>query len=364
VEVYLAKFASDLSAIEDTVKLTANERADLFPDVWIEGGEGAALKLGAGVGATSSGDEAEWPALKKGLLWAWKNTREDVEVGGEVCRVRAQGAARYGRRYDMAPGWGSFVAEGLEEERFPFGGSFAIEAVVTPAEQDGPILQIGARVLSQRDGAFVFSGREAMRFGELKAGHAVDLWILDSGGGVRVMIDGQPQETQAVEGSGLAEVDGVRFGGGGWDGRLERVAVYRDPDLLAFAETEFPKLALAPDPVEGRMSVTAKLIEQTELPQPEELGAYTRAMTTLLYEVDAATATLIGAPRVAVAQWALMDRKPVVGLPLRIGDELMLVIDPWAEHPQLKSERLFNNISDFDAPLYFDPRTPKLKTNE
>jgi hypothetical protein len=39
VEIYLGKFASDFTAVESWVKVTNNERADFYPDAWVEPSE-------------------------------------------------------------------------------------------------------------------------------------------------------------------------------------------------------------------------------------------------------------------------------------------------------------------------------------
>ncbi|HOW96875.1 MAG TPA: hypothetical protein P5567_06940 [Kiritimatiellia bacterium] len=48
VDVYLGRFSPDFTAVEDWLKLTGADQADFFPDLWIEGGRGAAVTLPAG----------------------------------------------------------------------------------------------------------------------------------------------------------------------------------------------------------------------------------------------------------------------------------------------------------------------------
>ena len=54
VEIHLGRFSEDFSAVEAWLQLTANDRADFFPDAWIEGGEAAAAALPAGTGAAAA----------------------------------------------------------------------------------------------------------------------------------------------------------------------------------------------------------------------------------------------------------------------------------------------------------------------
>ena len=48
VEIYLGRFSADFTDVEEWLKLTDNGRADFFPDLWIDGGERAAVVSDAG----------------------------------------------------------------------------------------------------------------------------------------------------------------------------------------------------------------------------------------------------------------------------------------------------------------------------
>lgn len=60
VDVYLGRFSPDFTAVEDWLKLTGSDQADFFPDLWIEGGSGAAATLPAGQPAPA--EERKHPA--------------------------------------------------------------------------------------------------------------------------------------------------------------------------------------------------------------------------------------------------------------------------------------------------------------
>ena len=51
------------------------------------------------------------------------------------------------------------------------------------------------------------------------------------------------------------------------------------------------------------------------------------------------------------------------GIKTVLGDlekDFELIIEPYVLHPQLKSERQFNDISDFDAPVFYDVSVPEM----
>ncbi len=368
IEVYLAKFAADLKSVEAWHRLTDNARADLYPDVWIEGGEKVALDLDAassGVGDPPA--TRTWPAPREGLVFAWRDSRESIEVGGKFCRVVAKGAARYGRRFDLAPGEGYFVAESVTAADLDACESLTIEAVLTPAPEDGTVLQFGARHLRQVGGRLQWGapaeggGEQLTSFGELTPGVPLHLVLGIAGGELVARIDGEPVEAQRVaEPVGLTggePVAELRFGGG-WHGRLERLAIYEG------AVDVPPPGELRREPVAGRAKVVGKLVEVTRRPEVDEIGTYRRALVYHLYEIESVESGEFGEGRVAVGHWVILDRIQAAGLPEEIGASYPLTIDPLGEHPELRSERSFNELSDVDAKVYFDISPPKIQRPE
>jgi len=62
VEVYVGRFDPQLESVEAWVRVTHNERADFFPDVWVQGGDKA------GVLKTAAPEPAELARVRKGCV--------------------------------------------------------------------------------------------------------------------------------------------------------------------------------------------------------------------------------------------------------------------------------------------------------
>lgn len=368
IEIYLARFAADMSKVEQWHRVTDNDRADLYADVWIEGGEDVSLTV-----RDKQSTEAlavNWPPESGELFFAWKNNRENVEVDGKIVRVRAEGAARYGKHFGLAPGKGLFRAEGIDAKVIDGMKWLIVDALITPAEKDGTVMEFGRYRLSQKSGEFRVNirssgGERSIRFGKPVAGHPVYLRLQFDREGMEAVINGKVEEiwTSPLDVRSNWQDAGIVFGGG-WDGRLEQVAFYGS----ASGEVSAPQLAglhgIKPDPGEGRLKVRGKLVELTPRPAIDELGAYTRALVYHLYEVGDIVAGELNAKRMVVAHWSLLDRKPAAGVPSRVGQFYEMEVEPLEKNPQLKSERTFDDTSDLDAPIYFDISIPTIQESE
>ncbi len=365
IEIYLARFAADMSRVEQWHRVTENDRADLYADVWIEGGAEASLTIRERAHVEVLAED--WPPESGELFFAWKNNRENVEVGGKISRVRAEGAARYGKRFDLAPGKGLFRAEGIDAKLINGMKWLIVDAIITPAEHDGTVMEFGNYRLSQKDREFrvnIRSGGDerSIRFGKPVSGQPVYLRLQFDWEGMEAVINGKVQEiwTSPLDVSSNWQDAGIVFGGG-WDGRLEQVAFYGS----ASGEVSVPQLAglygKNADLGEDLLKVRGKLLEVTPRPAIDELGAYTRALVYHLYEIDDVVAGEFNAKRMVVAHWSILDRKPAEKVPSRVGEFYEMEVEPLGKNPQLKSERTFDDTSDLDAPIYFDISTPSIQ---
>jgi len=81
-----------------------------------------------------------------------------------------------------------------------------------------------------------------------------------------------------------------------------------------------------------RLVVTGKLVEAA----PKEVlsGRYRRR-------------------RILVAHWAILDAR-VVGLRRQVGRTYRLTVEPFADHPQLATERVMTTPDQLDPEMYYD----------
>ena len=364
IDIYLARFAPDMSKVEEWHQITDNNRADLYADVWIQGGEDAALTVQEGQAVAVA--PVKWPPESEHLFFAWKNNRESVELNGKISRLRAEGAARFGKRFDLAPGNGLFRAEGIDVNMIDANQWLTVDAVITPALKKGTIMEFGSYRFSQHDEEFRVTIRDSgnersIRFGQPVAGRPVSIRLEFEPEGFAAMINGKAVDiwTSPLVNSSEWQEAGIIFGGE-WDGRIERIAFYGGK-----GEGSAPQLPstqiIEPETVEDRIKVRAKLLEMTPQPIVEDLGAYTRALVYHLYEIDEIIEGKCDAKRMIVAHWSLLDRNPASGVPSELGAFYHLDVEPLKNNPQLKSERTFDETSDLDAPIYFDMQTPSIQ---
>ena len=367
IDIYLARFAPDMSKVEEWHRITDNNRADLYADVWIQGGEDASLTVQEGQAVAVA--PVKWPPASKHLFFAWKNNRESVELNGKISRLRAEGAARFGKRFDLAPGNGLFHAEGIDAKMIDANQWLNIDAVITPARKGGTIMEFGSYRFSQHDEEFRVTIRgdgseRSIRFGKPVAGRPVSIRLEFDPEVFAAFINGKAAEiwTSPLVNSSEWQDAGIIFGGD-WDGRIERIAFYGGKGEGRGPQLSLPQV-IEPDTAAERIKVRAKLLEMTPQPVVEDLGAYTRALVYHLYEIDEILEGKSDAKRMIVAHWSLLDRQPASGVPSDLGAFYHLEVEPLRSNPQLKSERTFDDTTDLDAPIYFDMQTPSIQDSK
>jgi hypothetical protein len=349
----------------------------------------AALFAAISLTAQARGGEPSWPGSREGLVLAWRCANRPAEVvdpaTGEsrIFRVEPRGTARFGRFFEMDPRGGFFVGEGAgtailaacKKTR-----ELTLEALVAPADlkQSGPAAILS---LASPQTCDLLLGQErdrlVLRLGTSSAaaggGTLVDLGPLEAGRPQHVLITYQAgrlacyRDGEAV--ALAAPVTGdfstwtaatLTFGGGPggekpWKGRLEGIAVYNR--FLEPAEAK-ARFGLAAARVKGRtpaegVTVDARLAAMTPTPDPKSVAPYVRVLVAGEYEVEKAVEGRCDAKRILVAHWAILDGR-VLPLAASAGAPQRLVLERFADHPELESERLIMTGVDGRLPLFLD----------
>jgi len=407
VEVHVGRFQANLRGIEKWVRVTHNKAGDFYPDVWVAGGAAASVPgdvLAAGnvaktgVPAPKAPKDLDkhesWPGSHDGLVWVWANSNATNDVldaeGGSVrtCMVEARGKAVFAQHYDMDLAGGAFLAQDVDKALLAAcktSSQLTVEAVLTPANltDSGParIVTFSSSAssrnftLGQDEDELVFRLRTPQTGGNgvepqvtlcrLKAGKPTHVIVSYLPGRLDGYIDGKRVLTTGDVGGDFAnwEVQHLLFGdewsdGRDWTGRLEGVSIY--------ARAVGPKEAalkhkLYAERLKGRklapeIRLRAKLVNTTPTPGVEDLQDYARALVVYEYAVEKVLAGKCEHKRIAVAHWALLDRKPVERLKgFGRGKVYELTVEPFEAHEQLEAERQFNDLENFDLPLYYDP---------
>ena len=119
VEIYIGKFSADFTCIESWLKLTDSREGELFPDVWIEGGEKISIAAEPGPRFVAKNEEKkaqgqDWPGSVNGLVFLWKDNSDanqfvDYRNVKHNVRVNAVGGARFGPDGQMRLVNGAFL---------------------------------------------------------------------------------------------------------------------------------------------------------------------------------------------------------------------------------------------------------------
>jgi len=101
-----------------------------------------------------------------------------------------------------------------------------------------------------------------------------------------------------------------------------------------------------------RLVVEGKLAERTEIPAPDSIGAYRRALVVNTYFIDKVVSGEYGQDRVLVAEWAILDRTIVKKYDTPAHPE-QLVLEKFGDHPELEGERQMMDVFEPDLEMYY-----------
>ncbi|MEY3480143.1 MAG: hypothetical protein RIQ71_918 [Verrucomicrobiota bacterium] len=385
-DVHIGKFLPDFSGIESWANITGSEHAEIFPDLWIEGGRSFASSKSTPAPYPAALPGEKWPSSKRGLLFLWKNNRlgntpaQDV-LGRRPAVASLSGEAYFGPEYELILRNGSARVEGYDRaliNGIKASEAFSVEFVVS---SQGPDRSGTHKLLALEDGArgINFAIREAA--GNLvlslrgsateSAGRMVTLCLLEpgrkkhvlvtyTGGVVTCFLDGIKISGQALEvGSLSAWNDNAKLVLGefypeqdsGWSGSIEGVAVY-DRGL---AEHEVSRNAvlfrdiLRRRPKRPSWQVEAQLVSRRPAPQAEDIAPYRRALVVNRYKLIKGEITGVSDHNLMLAEWALLDgREPKSFRKKRVGETRLIKLERFDDHPQLQSERLVSEPDELD----------------
>lgn len=373
VEIYIGRFDERAQKVEDWLKVTANGRADFFPDLWIEGGGEANLAGGPAVAGEAA--VAGWPAARERLVFVWENMKaanqldEQSPVGFFQSNIELRGPALFTRNLQLTTGggWGETgEAGGKIGPALAKSGQVGLEMTLTPQEgQQGRIVSLTAGgkpglVVTQRGGDLLVQPAEGEPLvwpGVLVAGRPQHLVLNVGDEGAELFADGRSLGKKSGRFAFNPAIDSLYFGdpAGGWHGTLEGLAVYD----LALAPPEIAansRLAGERSSRQGKAAeslvVEGRLDQTTEIPAPDALGAYRRALVVNTYSVDRVERGAYGQEKVLVAEWAILDRALVKNYD-GAGAAERLVLEKFADHPELEGERQMMDVFEPDLEMYY-----------
>jgi hypothetical protein len=400
VEVYVGRFDGSFSRIEQWVQITHNERTDLYPDVWIAGGEHSSVaetfkrardpRESPPIAADGKATET-WPGKREGLVFLWENARAQNRIkdprktARRECRVRATGAARYGRFYDMDLAGGAIRAVDADAallDACRATGCLTVEAAVTAADtgraQPACVVTFSANgrqrnfTLGQHGDRLVFALRTTgtglngisppVTLGRIEAGRMVHVLVSYRPG----LLVGYLNGKQVIAGTDIAgDLDNwtqqhLLFGSEAtgdcdWAGRLEGIAIFnrfvgadeaRGRYGLHLARIGTRRRA-------DRIRIEGRLLELSPTPSLRDIHPYRRCLAAYAYEVEKALQGTCQAEEIIVYHWVILDGE-ILPPKHREGDLCTLTLEPFKQHPQLRSERRSLDLDDPALPAYYD----------
>ncbi len=336
-----------------------------------------------------------WPANTDGLVYLWENAEKPNRVlaadgrNTRECKVAPRGRATFGRLYDMNVTGGSFVAEPEEVNEALLtackaSNAFTVEALLTPAEgpQTGPARIVGFSsgnancnfALCQHLDALALkirtngTGRGGAMAGlcKLPAGKPSHVVLTVYPGMIRCYVDGKATKPYYTFQGNFSTWSPQRLifgdewdGGCDWKGRIEGLAIYARGMELKEVEDRYKLYAerLADRKPPQRLVLEGKLLARSKPTDPP--SEYRRCLIVNQYKVEKVLAGTCQAEKVQVAHWATLGGEYLPEIVQRkVGRTYKLTLEPWAAHPQLKTEQRNNDheADALDLPLYYDVR--------
>lgn len=386
VEVYAGRFNSDFTGIEAWFEVSSNQRADFYPDLWVAGNapdEGGGTALQESVAPEREAPEPlQWPVVKNTLIFAWDNAAAKNEWTGAdgrlyQAKIIAEGMARFGLNYrmDLRTGWyGADRLPGPDPREYEAlkAVTLAFVAIRPPGRKqgDGLLLTLGGgpenrtRLRVEQGGLVLEEQREGRpmritRLGQLPAGASLVLLELDSEQ-VRLRIDRTeartyPGNVTPVRAWPLIFGTSRQKEGPGWNGLLERVALYggrldtQEQEQLVRDFFQKGKTARPVKPV----TVRAELVSASTLPLPEDILPYRRGLVVEEYRVVELLQGELEEREILVARWVILDGKRLSGVERSAGTVYELQLDAFDNRPELEGERLSMESDNLLLPMYY-----------
>jgi hypothetical protein len=365
VEVLVGRFSPDLKKIEDWLQITNDKAGDFFPDLWIAGGELASVERPKTTPVAEKAAQSKtWPVGGGPWLFLWENrdSKNAIDAAGtRASSVEAKGRARFGPHFEMLTDGGHFELDTASGEALIWhaGKPFTIELVARPfsAEGVGAVFSGNDLTIAQKEGRWVYAaGDMSGSIGPADPARASHLAVVFDGNAHHAYLDGKPAVGEEPV---TLEKGNTNVFGSGWSGSIEGVALSAaaaKPEMIAASHAHWEKVLASRKPI-PTVRVRGKLVEITANRPVEALDTYHRALLGYLYEVEEVLEGELAETQIAVMHWTILDRQPLAGFPREIGKTYELTLQPYAAHPELISERQWNDLLDPLEPWY-DIATP------
>lgn len=356
-----------------------------------------ALAAGAGAGAGCAGRPAApaagtppWPGSGEALLFCCPNAiaaarAQDLDgksVSEFYYEIQPRGLAVCGPHSAMRFEGGAYVAPDVNQAfaaAFRARSRLTLEALAAPfsLQQTGPA-EIVSFASTPEDGNFRLAQEKDRLVFRLRTSGPQAGWIelcrLAGDRPRHVLVTYAPGRLVCYcDGARVFESDRVQGDLSGWQprplvmgnnwtsrrpwrGLLEGVALYArelgaDEARAHYRAWRARLAARRPVP---RIEVQARLLKKSDWPEPRS-QTYSMARSLFEYQVEKVSGGTCAARTVLVTHYIWADFKLLEPAGLRVGQSRRLLLEPYAQHPELEDIRAYETLElDPDAPIYFD----------
>ena len=402
-EIFIGRLGAAAADIVSYVQITHNDRGDAYPDIWVENGNIATL-----TNFPQAPEDAlpsvtlPWPAKADGLQFACLNGATDTPIGNEadpnnirIPRVIGHQSSRFGREWELDISRGYFAADAASNNAIAdacqASGAITVEGIFREA-RDGYQTPISVRLTGYR----MADGSEALgiyrvenalvlrvRLGadaasakvypmklanfRIESGRPYHFVISMDQETLRAYIDGSLLGETALEAKGFGAWTNGSFeigdpqplGEDQWQGSAEHVAVYSralTAEEIGLNFTAIQPLLINRKPPE-RIQLQGVLESVTPV-TPAQMEPYVRVLAALTYRVEKVESGVYQPKFIVVLHDVSLNRKPVPGVPSRIGQTYPLLVEQAAQHLELKSVGVLNETQLKDLPVYIEITPP------
>lgn len=366
------------------VRIAPHPGVDRFPDVHVKSARKPVAREEPE--AETASEEGEgWPSGREGLAYLWE-TADAENLASDPARgversfpLEREGAARLDHFHRMDLGGGAYVASEEAGQAIVAAvkrtNEVTLEATVTPraVRQNAAVLSLsGGRpdtrnlVLAQEGNELVLHlavarrGRveHEIRLGKVTPGRPAHVLVSYRPGHLAAWRDGEEVlATEDLQGDFFRwRPRPLTFGAerrrpGSWSGWLEGVAIYGralGPDeARENARRYLEKVSKRPEV--PRASVRGTLTAKSRTPTLQEISPYREALAVYEYEAEGET--------FRVAHWVILDGDLQPPSGWREGDVRDLLLEPFAQNPQLESVFLSDTLPPAPAvSLHYEVR--------
>ncbi len=394
--VFLARLDENLTRVEERVHVASDRSVD-YQDAcgWIEPEAGKTGSVATvreklpekTVTPAPATNKPVWPTDDKALVFQWQNGHFRTKVvalddGGSRINNYSliwKGAIWQGPYYEMAPAGGFFQAPSVEKHllrSIQSARSLSLQMWITPRDLSISTSGWITAFASSAEKANLVLAQEREQL-LVRLGNAQARWIpllkLDDRNSFHMALTCTQDRLAVYRNGREAGVYEVRAGLGDWraqplvfgnapegnhpwQGRLEGIAIHSrvlDAGEIRADAGAYAGIVSTRKPL-PRVRVLAELTALTKTPEPKSILPYVRALCVYSYRVKKVIDGQHDSPTVQVAHWTILDGQIQPAAKRTAGKEYTLLLEPFADHAELSSELLRNDVNDDpDAKVHY-----------